>query len=117
MHASMFHLDLGDHLTTRERAQRGRALAAALAGLPGFVAFIAIEAEDGKAAGFCICVDAPALESARLKVEQWQRDEGGDDSRPPDQPQSEPTLQIQDSAPPITIEALASGEVIVQRGF
>ena len=55
MHASMFPLDLGRDTSSRDRERSGRALAAALAALHGFVAFIALEAENGVTAGFCIC--------------------------------------------------------------
>jgi hypothetical protein len=109
MHASMFSLDLGSSAASRNRAQRGRALAAALAALPGFVAFIAIEAQDGTVTGLCICVDAEALEVARRKAVDWQREVGG-------AIHSEPAhgVRIQD---PIAMGALVTGEVIVQRGF
>ena len=117
MHAALFNLDLGVRLASSERARRGRSLAAALAILPGFVAFIAIEADDGTTTGLCICVNLDALEIARQHVQEWQRHAGENHTAAPDQLQTEPTFEVQDAASPIPIEVLASGEVIVQRGF
>ncbi len=73
MHGALFHLDLGVWATTSERARQGRALAAVLAALPGLVAFVALEAEDGTMSGLCICMDEQALVRARQKADEWQR--------------------------------------------
>lgn len=119
MHASMFNLDLGVCATTRDRARRGRSLAATLADLPGFVAFIVLEAEDGTATGLCICVDTNALESVHQKVEDWQHDVGGRGLSAPAHPHIDPSscLGIQGQSLPVILDTLAIGEVIVQRGF
>ena len=119
MHASMFNLDLGVCATTRDRARRGRSLAAELAGLPGFIAFIAIEAEDGSATGLCICVDEEASEIARQQVENWHREEERHALPPPVHPHMEPgqALETHDSTLSVVLDTLAVGEVIVQRGF
>ncbi|MEZ4570764.1 MAG: hypothetical protein R2849_10650 [Thermomicrobiales bacterium] len=93
----MFHLDLGNMDSPRDRWRYGRALAASLKAIEGFVAFLAIEAADGSAAGLCICVDAASLETARQVAQEWQREHG-------------------DQAPS-NIQALVTGEVIVQQGF
>ena len=101
MHASIFQLDLGDGMTSRERWRAGRALAKVLAGIDGFIAFLAIETDDGSAAGLCVCMDIAALEDARRAMETWQRSH------------REGTQE----AAPSTLQALVTGEVIVQRGF
>ncbi len=97
MHASMFPLDLGRDTSSRDRERSGRALAAALAALHGFVAFIALEAENGVMAGFCICVDAVTLTNAQRLVEAWHRD--------------------QIWAAGFSLKPFVSGEVVVQRGL
>jgi len=101
MYASIFRLDLGSDLSPRDRWKSGRALASALDGLPGFVAFIALEAEDGVLAGLCVCVDAESLEEVRETAEAWQRRRAGQTLPPPCS----------------SIQPLIAGEVIVQRGF
>ncbi len=97
MHAAIFDIDLGGCAETRDRWRCGRSLATVLDALPGFVAFIAFESEDGATAGLCICVDAAALIEAQRVAEAWQSERGG-------QPQS-------------IMRPLFEGEVIVQRGF
>lgn len=96
MYASMFHLDLGDDLSSRERGRIGRALAAHLAALRGFVAFIALESADGAVGGLCICADAVTLAEAQQAAEAWQRSRDGAGS---------------------ALTAYMSGMVIVQHGF
>lgn len=97
MHASIFHLDLGTSTAPRERWRLGRSLAAALNVVEGFVAFLALETEDGTAAGLCICVDALSLKAAHQVAADWQREH------------SEQTLP--------EMQSLITGEVIVQQGF
>ncbi|HET7037303.1 MAG TPA: hypothetical protein VFI42_16580 [Thermomicrobiaceae bacterium] len=97
MHATIFPIDLGDRTSSRERGRTGRALASALACLPGFVACIGLEDGDGAVAVLCICVNAVSLEQARQVAEDWQRNNDAS-ARPPLQP-------------------LMTGEVIMQRGF
>ena len=72
MYAAMFPLDLGGQASSRERGQHGRALASELAALPGFVAFIALEAEDGAVRCLCICADAATLTEAQEFALAWQ---------------------------------------------
>ncbi len=97
MHASMFHIDLEGRASSRDRDQSGRALATVLGAVPGFVAFIALEAEDGTVGGLCIGVDAGTLEGMRQVMEAWQRERG--------------------QANVSNFQPLISGEVIVQRGL
>jgi len=97
MYATLFYLDLGKSESFRDRGQSGRSLATALAALQGFVAFIAVEAEDGTVAGLCVCADAAALEAARRTADTWQQTQCGSRGS--------------------TIQPLMAGEVIVQRGF
>ena len=115
MHASMFNLDLGVRGTSRDRARRGRAMAAALAELPGLVALIAIEGEDGMATGLCICMNGQALERARRVAEAWQRAQREQETASAGSP--ERASNLLEVAGGISVELLASGEVIVQRGF
>lgn len=97
MHAAMFQLDLGDGAGSRERGRSVRAMAAALGTLPGFVAFLALEAEDGSVGGLCIFTDAAALERAQQHVADWQ-----------------PARQPPESR---GFAPLIAGQVIVQSGF
>lgn len=98
MYASMFRMDLGSESSARERARRGRSLAAALAALPGFVALIALEADDGMVGGLCMCTDEDALETAHQIAENWQQRE-------------------LDSATAASLMTCVTGRVIVQHGF
>lgn len=97
MHATIFHVDLGDETSSRDRWRAGRSLATALAGIHGFIAFLMLETDDGATAGLCVCMDAGALEEARQVAEGWQ----------------EARSEHSGSA----MRALVTGEVIVQRGF
>jgi hypothetical protein len=97
MYALMFQLDLADSVPPNERDRSGRSLATALEALHGFVAFIALEAEDGRLGGLCIGVDSATLEQARQIVSNWQPEQGK-------------TAITQ-------FKPLVSGEVIAQRGF
>lgn len=72
MYAAMFPLLLDGEASSRARGQHGRALASALAVLPGFVAFIALEAEDGAVRGLCICADDATLTEAQEFALEWQ---------------------------------------------
>ncbi|MEZ4520185.1 MAG: hypothetical protein R3A46_00880 [Thermomicrobiales bacterium] len=111
MHASIFRFDLGSNTSPRERGRRGRTLATALAAVPGFVAFLALESEAGWLAGLCICIDPAALARAQQVAADWQR-EHGCHSHP------SPCLAWgQDPALGSAMQPLITGEVIVQRGF
>jgi hypothetical protein len=97
MYALMFQLDLADSVPPHEHYRSGRSLATALEAMHGFVAFIALEAEDGMIGGLCIGVDAATLEQARHIVGSWQCERG--------------------RSAITRFEPLMAGEVIVQRGF
>lgn len=97
MYGSMFYLDMGAHISSRERWYCGRSLATALSAVDGFVAFLILETADDTVAGFCICIDAPSLENARRVAEDWQHMSSGQEAA--------------------DIKALITGEVIIQRGF
>lgn len=101
MHALIFRLDLAGSATSRARGRCGRSLATALGASHGFVAFIALESDDGAVTGLCICVDAEALGEAQRVADAWQRERGG---------------HVQ-GAPTSAMQPLIAGEVIVQRGF
>jgi hypothetical protein len=53
--------------------QTGRTLAKALSALPGFVAFVALDAEgEGRrAAALCIMEDRASLAAARRRIAEW----------------------------------------------
>lgn len=97
MYGSIFHFDLGRDASPRDRWRWGLSLAEAIDAVSGFVAFIALESEDGALAGLCICVDAASLAEAGQVAEAWQRAHGGQAGS--------------------AMKALIAGEVIVQRGF
>ena len=97
MHASIFRLDFGERASARERWRCGRALAAALASVNGFVGFMALETVGGVVTGLCICVDAAALNEAEQVADAWQRERG--------------------RQPVSAMQPRIAGEVIVQRGL
>lgn len=97
MYAAVIHLDLGSNTSMLDRGRCGRSLASALDDVPGFVAFLAFESDEGVVTGLCICVDAMALEEARRVAAAWHCERSG--------------------AANFALEAFDAGEVIVQRGF
>lgn len=97
MYGSIFPLNLGGDVSARDRGKAGRSLATALSMLHGFIAFLALEAEDGAATALCICSDAATVEQAKQIVDAWHREQG----RPVD----------------AQFEPLIAGEIIVQRGL
>lgn len=105
MYASLFHLDLGSDASSRERDRSGRALATALASVPGFLAFLALETADGGVTGLCICEEAMMLGAVQQVAEEWQRARAGTDTGTRTSTGGEP------------LRPLLTGEVIVQRGF
>jgi hypothetical protein len=98
MYASMFPINMAGCVSSHDRGQAGRSLAAALSAVPGFVAFIAIEGVDASVTGLCVCLDASTLDEAHRVASAWQSERvGATESSPSD--------------------LLTAGEVIVQRGF
>ena len=97
MYAAMFRLALDGECASRERCRHGRALATALTRFQGFVAFLALEADDGSVGGLCICMDVDTLDAAHQFAKTWQV-EHHDVTR--------------DALP-----AYVTGKVIVQHGF
>lgn len=96
MYATIFRINLCSS-SSRDRGRAGRSLATALDTLHGFVAFIALEADDGQVAGLCICDDPMTLQEAQTVAAHWQRDRCGPSSA--------------------GLQPIAVGKVIVQRGF
>lgn len=97
MYASIIRLNLGSNLSLLDRGRCGRSLASALDDVPGFIAFVAFESEEGAVTGLCICADAEALAVAERVASAWQRERGEEASS--------------------ALQTFSVGEVIVQRGF
>src|SRR5437879_9747793 len=74
MYATIIRSDLRALASSAERGRTGRSLAAALGALPGFVAFVALDA-DAEAAGFvvalCIVEDRASLAAAQRLTAAW----------------------------------------------
>jgi hypothetical protein len=79
------------------RASAGRALAARLGALPGFVAYLLLEGPDGGCVAVCLFEDRGGLEDAERLAAAWRATDG-----------ASPWAELVD---------LATGEVIVQRGL
>lgn len=97
MYGSMFILDMGVDKSSRDRWRGALSLATTLSTVDGFVAFLVLETEDDSVAGFCICNDASSMEAVRQVAEGWQHEHYGQASS--------------------DLQALVTGEVIVQQGF
>jgi hypothetical protein len=100
MYATIIRCDLRAIASTAARGRTGRSLAVALGALPGFVAFVALDA-DAEAAGFvvalCIVEDRASLAAAQRLTAQWHTDTSG--------------------AAESGLEELGAGAVIAQRGL
>ena len=99
MHAAVIQCDLRMLAAPREREYAGRVLAARLGTLPGFVAFVALdaEAEAGMVTALCICESAASAGEAQRLILQWHADACGDAG--------------------IALREIGSGAVIAQRGL
>lgn len=97
MHATIIECDMHTIASSHERGRAGRNLATFLSEIPGFVAFVALDADAGRVAALCIFEDPAGTEAAGRTIEAWQREHRdivGADSR-----------------------RFATGEVIVQKGL
>lgn len=83
--------------TPAELERAGRALSALVCGLPGFVAYVALEDEDGGIASISIFENRASMEEANQRMAAWQA--GGTGAPSP--------CRLQ----------LVSGEVIAQKGL
>jgi hypothetical protein len=99
MFATIIRSDMRALASPAERGRTGRSLATALGALPGFVAFVALDAEGeaGAVAALCIVEDRASLAAAQHRIAQWHTEtcgaaEGG-------------------------VEELGAGAVIAQRGL
>lgn len=75
MYATMIQCDMHAIASSEERGRTGRTLGTALAALPGFVAFVALDAEGeaGTVAALCIFEERAGVEGAHGVIAQWQR--------------------------------------------
>jgi hypothetical protein len=83
--------------STDDRASAGRALAARLGELPGFVVYVAVEEPGGGCVAVSLFEDRAGLEAAERLVAAWL-------AAHPDAPRADPVV-------------LAAGEVVVQKGL
>jgi hypothetical protein len=99
MYATIIRCDLRALASSAERGRTGRSLAAALGALPGFVAFVALEAGDeaGAVAALCIVEDRASLAAAQRRIAQWHPEASG--------------------AAEGGVEEINAGAVIAQRGL
>jgi hypothetical protein len=76
MYATIVQCDMHAIASSEERGRMGRTLGTALAGLPGFVAFVALdtEGEAGTVAALCIVEERAAMAAVDHAIAQWQRD-------------------------------------------
>ena len=79
MYATIIRYDLRALASSAERGRTGRSLAAALGALPGFVAFVALEAEGeaGAVAALCIVEDRASLVAAQRRTAAWHTEAAG----------------------------------------
>lgn len=78
MYATIVHCELQNGTATLAHGQAGRTLTAALAALPGFVAFVALEmdAAAGTVTAVCLVEERAGLAEAERVIAQWQREQG-----------------------------------------
>src|SRR5258708_39001433 len=79
MCATIIRCDLRAIASPAERGRTGRSLAAALGALPGFVAFVALDAEGeaGTVAALCIVEDRASLVGAQRRTAEWHTETCG----------------------------------------
>jgi hypothetical protein len=99
MYATIIRCDLRALASSAERGRTGRSLAAAVGALPGFVAFVALEAEGGAGAvaALCIVEDRASLAAVRRQIAHWHTESCG--------------------AAADELEEIGAGAVIAQRGL
>ena len=99
MYATIVECDMEAVTSSHDRGRLGRILASRLSSLPGFVAFIALDAnaDKGRVAGLCIFEDGSGMVAAENAFDEWQR---------------EYATSIGGG-----IQRLGSGAVIVQKGL
>jgi hypothetical protein len=99
MYATIVMCELRNGTAALGHEQAGRTLTAALAALPGFVAFVALDTDAmaGTVTAVCLVEERAGLADAERVIAQWQREQGatrGSDMR-----------------------RVGAGEVIAQRGL
>jgi hypothetical protein len=99
MYATIIHCDMHAIASAHARGQMGRTLATALAALPGFIAFVALDADTvtGAVAALCIFEEQTSIAPAARVIAQWQHDALG--------------------AGAAAIQHLGTGAVIAQKGL
>lgn len=99
MYATIIRSDMRALASSAERGRTGRSLAAALGALPGFVAFVALDAEGetGTVAALCIVEDWASLTAVQRRIAQWHTEACGGGAG--------------------GLEELGAGAVIAQRGL
>jgi hypothetical protein len=98
MYATVYQITFTTLASADARGRTGRSLASALAALPGFLAFIALESEPNSGAVTLLCLfDRQARYAAECVIARWQQDERA-------------------SVGP-SIQRLGAGAVIAQRGL
>ena len=78
MNATIVLCDLHNCAATLAHGHSGRALATALAPLPGFVAFVTLDMDAGTdaVATLCLMEERVGLAEAEHMIAQWQREHG-----------------------------------------
>jgi hypothetical protein len=76
MFATIVQCDMRAIASSHERGDLGRILATRLSVLPGFVTFVALDAdaETGRVAALCIFDDRAGLEAAEHAIDTWQQE-------------------------------------------
>jgi hypothetical protein len=99
MYATIVEVILRTPGSAAAHGHTGRALANALAALPGFLAFLALDtdAASGAVTMLCIFADAAGIEASEREIARWQRDENAT---------TEPCIR-----------RLGAGAVIAQKGL
>jgi hypothetical protein len=99
MYATIVRCEPRNGTAALAHGQAGRTLIAALAALPGFVAFVALEMDAGAGTVTAVCLveERAGLAEAERVIAQWQGEEGATEGR--------------------GIQRLGAGEVIAQRGL
>jgi hypothetical protein len=99
MYSTIVQCDLRNLTSAPIHGHAGRALSTALAALPGFLAFVAIESdvEAGRFITICLVEERAGVEEAERVIAQWQREHV--------------------SAVGCNLRRLGAGEVIAQRGL
>jgi hypothetical protein len=77
MYATIILCDLHNRTSTLTHGHSGRTLASALAALPGFVAFVALDMDAGvgSVATLCLMEERAGLAEAERVIAQWQAEQ------------------------------------------